>query len=350
MAGGPGTLSKLAVVQGATWGTAVTLTTNHRKPFKSCSLQHHTDTAPDDTITGKATRALPGDAGNKRVDGGIVCQADYRQNGILVAAALGALASPSTSDTSAKTHLLPFTDDGVGKFLTIGHDAGGKRVEVFKSCKPNRWLFEARSGQPAEDSFDFLGRGCDDGTSSSGWTFANDPSGGGARAIALAHSVIRCNAQAGGALSSSDNVYPTRFAMEVRRNLTQDYAQSAESEEPLPSSFAEVDVMMDFFALDAALVALFREAYQDRTALKLSALFTSPVLAGAASVYFGRNLYFPSLRVIECAIGTPGPGPVPCSVRMTAHHASAVPTGFTSGYDEVVTVELVNTDSSAYLA
>lgn len=350
MAGGPGTLSKLAVVQGSTWGTAVTLSTGHRRPMKSCSLQHFTETVPDDTLTGKATRALPGDAGNKRVEGGIVAQGDYRQLGILLAAAMGAAASPSTSDTSAKTHVLPFTDDIAGKFFTIGHDAGGKRVEAFKSCKLNRWLMEARSGNPVEDSFDFLGRGVDDSGASSGWTFETDPSGGGARSVALAHSTILCNAQGGAALDSSHRLSPSRFACEVRRNLTTEYAQSDEPEEPLPSSHAEIDVMLDFFALDAALVALFREAYQDRTALKLSAVFTSPVLAGAATVYFARKLYFPSLRVIEAPVTTPGAGPVPCSVRMTAHHASSLPTGFPTGYDECVTLELVNTDGSAYLA
>lgn len=350
MAGGPGTLSKLAVVQGTTWGTAVTLTTGHRRPFKSCTIQQRQETVPDDTITGKSTRALPGAGGNKVIEGGIVAQADYRQNGILIACLLGAAASPSTSDTSAKTHVLPFTDDQVGKFLTVGHDAGGKRVEAFASWKPNRWLFSARAGQAAEDSFDGLGRGMDDAGASSGWTFENDPSGGGGRPVYLSQGVFRVNAQSGGALGSSDKVYPTSFQLEVRRNLTQDYAQAAESEEPLPSSFADIEVSLDFFALDATLVALFREAYLNQTALKMDAVFTSNVLAGAATVYMARKLYLPSLRVVECPLETPGPGPVPARVRMTAHHASAVPTGFTSGYDEALTVELVNADGSAYLS
>lgn len=350
MAGGPGTISKLAVVQGSTWGTAVTLTTGHRRPFKSVNFQHRQETIPDDTITGKSTRALPGAGGNKVVDGGMVCQADYRQNQLLIAAILATAASPSLSDTSAYTHVLPFTDDQAGKFLTIGLDHGGKRVEALKSVKLNRWLFEARSGGAAEDSFDGLGRGVDDAGASSGWTFTNDPSGGGGRPIYLSQSTIRVNTQDGDALDADDRIYPTRFALEVRRNLTQDYAQAAESEEPLPSTFADIEVNLDFFALDAALVALFREAYQNQTALKLDALFTSNVLAGAASAYFARNLYLPSLRVVECRLETPGPGPVPCSVRMTAHHASSLPTGFPTGYDEALTVVLVDTASAAHLA
>lgn len=345
-----GLLSKLAAVQGSTWGTAVALSTNHRKPFKSCSLKHRTERVQDDTITGKATRAKPGAGGNLVVDGGIVAQADYRQNELLIAAVLGAAASPSNSDTSAYTHVLPFTDNQSGKFLTIGHDAGAARVEIFKSVKLNRWRFEARTGAPAEDSFDGLGRGVDDSSASSGWTFEYDPSAGGGRAIYLSQGVIRVNAEAGAGLGSGDVILPTRFAVEVRRNLTQDYAQAAESEEPLPSTFADIDVELDFFAMTTALKNLFREAYQNRTALKMDAVFTGAELAGAASVYHARSLYFPSLEVVECPLDTPGPGPVPCTVRLTAHHASSLPTGFPTGYDEALTVVLVNKRSAAILA
>jgi hypothetical protein len=346
-----GLISKLAAVQGSTWGTAVSLTTNHRKPFKSCTFKHRTERIPDDTITGKATRAKPGAGGNLVVDGGFVAQADYRQNELFIAAILAAAASPgAASDTSAYTHVLPFTDDQAGKFLTIGHDAGGKRVEILKSVKLNRWLFEARSGQVGEDTFDGLGRGVDDSGASSGWTYEYDPSGGGGRGIYLSQGVIRVNAESGGSLGSGDVILPARFAMELRRNLTQDYAQAAESEEPLPSTFADIEVMLDFFALTTALKDLFREAHQNRTALKMDAVFTGAELAGASTVYHARKLYFPSLEVLECPLDTPGPGPVPCTVRMSAHHASAVPTGFPSGYDEAMTVVLINKRSAAILS
>ena len=340
-----GLLSKVAVVQGSTWGTAVALTTNHRVPFKSCTVQHMMEHIRDDSITGKATRALPGSGGNKRSDGALVVQSDYRQHGILIAAALGAAVAPATSDTSAKTHALPFSDDVYGKFVTLGHDAGSKRVEIFKSLKVNRHRFEARTGAAAEDTFDFLGRGMDDTGASSGWTYATDPSGGGGRPIYLGQSVIRVNAQSGGALGSGDTVYPTRFAYELRRNLGQDYAQADEPEEPLPGGHAEIDVEMDFFALTTALVDLFREAYQNKTALKMSAVFTSPMLAGAATVYHARKFYCPSLFVTDAPVTTPGAGPVPCSVRFSAHHASSLPTGFPTGYDEAATIEIVDTSS-----
>ena len=220
---------------------------------------------------------------------------------------------------------------------------------MFASLRTNRWLSEFRPGQPGKDSFDYLGRGMDDTTASSGWTFANDPSGGGGQVAYLSQSTIRVNAQAGGALGGSDRIYPTRFAVEVRRNLTQDYAQSAESEEPLPSDFNEVDVMLDFFTISTALKDLFREAYLNQTALKLDAVFTQATLLGA-TLFRTREYYLPSLRVVECPLDTPGPGVVPFSVRMTAHHASAVPTGFTAGFDEVLTVVLQNELSAALLA
>ena len=346
-----GLISKLAAVQGSTWGTAVTLTTAHRKPFKSLSFKHRTERVQDDTITGKATRAKPGAGGNLIVDGGFVAQADYRQNELFIAAILAAAASPgAASDTSAYTHVLPFTDDQAGKFLTIGVDHGGTRVEALKSVKLNRWRFEARTGAPAEDSFDGLGRGVDDSGASSGWTFEYDPSGGGGRAIYLSQGVVRINAEAGAGLDATNVILPVRFAMELRRNLTQDYAQAAESEEPLPSSFADIDVELDFFSLTTALKDLFREAHQNRTALKMDAVFTGAELAGAATVYHARKLYFPSLEVLEAPLDTPGPGPVPCTVRMSAHHASAVPTGFPTGYDEAMTCVLINKRSAAILA
>lgn len=337
MAAGPGILSKYAIAKGSTWGTAVTLGSNHRGPVKTASLKYLRDQIPDDSIVGTAERAVSVQ-GNARVEGACVFQGDYRQHLLEAALLMGTAGAPTLVETGVYKHVFPWTVDVTGLFATVGLDWGGKKVHVFASAKPVRRLWASRAGQAVEETFDFLGRGMDDSTSSSGWTFRYDPSADGARAILHRQLVARCNAASGGALGSSDKVYPTSLEIEFRRGHVQDYAQAGDPEEPIPGDFAEIAVSMNFFGAEAGLFTLFREAYENDTLLKLDAVYTHGVLLGSTQ-YRHRAFYFPALRVVDCPTDLPGAGPVPFSVRLTAHKASAVPTGFPTGYDEACTEE-----------
>jgi hypothetical protein len=337
MAAGPGTLSKYAIAKASAWGTAVTLSTNHRAPIRSSTLQFRRDTIDDDSIVGTAERALP-ILGNKVVGGSTVFLADYRQHLLEAALFMGTAGAPTLIETGVYKHVLPWTADVTGKFASIGLDWGGKKVHVLASVKALRRLWQSRAGRAVEETYDWLGRGMDDTQASSGWTYRYDPSADGGRLISHAHGVWRVNAASGGALGSSDKFYPTQCEVEMARGHIQDFAQAADSEEPIPGEFAVIGVRLVFFGADSGLYTLFREALENETALKMDAVYTHGVLLGSTK-YRERSFYFPNLKVVEVPTELPGPGPIPFEVRMTAHKASAVPTGFPSGYDEAVTEE-----------
>lgn len=332
MPAAPGTLSKLAAVKGATWGTLATLGSNNRIPFKSATIDQVVDSIPSDVVTGYAERQIPF-VGNKRIEGNVVLVGDYRQGNLLDAAHVGEDGSPSTVDTSAYLHTMLWQPSLAGVYLSLGVDRGGAVVREFHSVKPTRRLVSSRAGGALEKTFDFIGRGLTKGGSSSSWSYRYSPVNGGAKPILHSHGVWRVNAQSGGSLGSGDKVYPVTFELESSRALVQEYADASQSEEPVAGDFADVQVRMTFFGLTAALATLFRDSYESKTPLKMDTVFTDTSgLLGASSAYRSLSYYFPKLVVTECPEEIPGAGVVPFRVTMSAHPAATAPTGFDAAY------------------
>ena len=328
----PGTLSKLAAMKGATWGTLASLGSNHRMPFKSATIDQAVDTVPNDTIAGYAERQSPF-LGNKRIEGSVVVMGDYRQHSLLDAAFVGEDGSPSTVDTSAYLHTMLWTPHQSGLFLSMGIDRGGAVVREFHSVKVGRRLIASRAGGTMEKTFDLLGRGLTKGGSSSSWSYRYSPVDGAAKPILHSHGVWRFNAQSGGALGSSDKVYPVTFEFEAARALTMENVDAGEGEEPVPGDFAEVTLRMTFYGLTAALATLFRDSYESKTPLKGDVVYTDTSgLLGAVSAVRYLSFYFPKLVVTECPEEIPGAGVVPFRVTMSAHAVSTAPTGFDAAY------------------
>lgn len=333
MAGAPGTLSKLALVKGATWGTAATLTTGHRAPFVSTSLAADRAQIPDESILGHPLRAISRN-GNRVVAGDIVVQSDYRQvGGLLQAAAfMGSAGAPAAVETGVKLHTLKLADDVSGIFLTAGVDLGAAKVETFKSIKCVRRLIDLRSGVPAKETFGYVGRGLDDSGASSGWTYATDPNGDGQQQVLLSHAVLRINAQAGASLGSGDVCYPVAVMVDMTRPLGVEYGQSPDPEEPIPSGWGEVKLTLTFYALTTTLYTLLRTAHLNESNLKADLVMSWPTLLGATA-YPQWALYFPMLRVTRVPLTVPGPQKIPFTCEMTAHDAGAsAPSGFTAGF------------------
>jgi hypothetical protein len=334
---GEGSLSKLAIVKGATWGTAATLSTGNRAPFVSKSLKARREAIPDESILGHPLRAISRN-GSRVVEGDIVVQADYRQVGGLLQDALflGSAGAPAAVETGVKLHTLKLADTVTGLFATCGIDLGGVKVEGFNSIKCVRRSLSLRAGDAMKVTYGYVGRGFDDTISSSAWTFATDPQGDGQQQVLMSHAVLRINAQSGGALGSGDVCYPVEIGIEMSRPLGVEYGQSPDPEEPLPSGWGEVAISLTFYRCTSALYDLLRAAHLQETNLKMDLVFSWPVLLGATK-YPQWALYFPMLRCIEVPLDIPNPGKVPFSARFTAHDAgSTAPTGFTSGFTNAV--------------
>jgi len=343
-----GTLAKLALVKGATWGTAVALSTGHRVPFVSSSLDYQRDQIPNDDISGRPMRQSSV-LGNAFVDGSVVISGDYNQapHLLLAAVMMGTAGVPTTVETGVYKHALLLAADVQGLFLSAGLDYGGVDVYGFDSIKPVRRLIQIASGGRLDETYEFQGRGVDKTLTSPGWTYADDPTDGGTLRVLHRQMVVRVNASAGGALATpADVVYPTQLEIDINRGHTTEYAQAGEPDEPTPADFGSVTVRLTFYGMSAALLTLFRDSKDDGTPLKLDAVIDHGTLIGATE-NSTRAFYLPKLIVTECPNTVPGPGRVPMSVVMTAHQAASDPTGFPTGYGAVELVDEWQNEQSA---
>lgn len=348
----PGITSKLALVKGSTWGTLPSLTTGHRAPFTSSTLQRSFSQIEDNSLLGKSTRA-PGSNGSANIGGQLAWLRDYRQRQHALVAAIfaGAAGVPATVETGVYLHTLAWQPTTDGLFLGGGVDLGAADVHGFPSLKPVRRTIRIAGGRPHEESYEFLGGGAvDKSIASSGWSYLTDPNGNGARRILASQTVLRANAHAGAALDSTNVLKPSSIEINMTRGLAQDFpVGQSYGEEPVLTDWGSITVSLQFFNLTAALLALFLDNRDADTPLKMDIVATHGTLLGATE-YRKWAMYFPKLRVIDCPTAIPGPGVIPAPVTLEAYFTDAVPTGFTSGYDEEVTETWQNEVSTDLLA
>lgn len=337
-----GSTGKLAIAKASTWLTAVSLGTNHRTPFKSTTLDYQREQIENDDISGRGVRQSSV-AGNSFNDGNVVISGDFRQMQHLVLAALFMGAASRTEEDVGTTylHTLKYQPHTDGLFLSAGVDYGGADVYGFASLKPTRRLIQIAAGGYMEETYDFLGGGIDKTIASSGWTYRTDPTDGGKLPILASQMTCRFNVQTAGALGSGDNVYPTRVEIDMNRALDQEYAQQGAPEEPQSSTWQTIGLRLTFLGMDASLLALFRDNRDDDVALKGSIEIAHPTVLGGGLTR-ERNFWLPKLKVTDCPNSIPGPGRIPMTVAMTAHVASAAPTGFPTGYLEEIVEEWQN--------
>lgn len=341
-----GSLSKFALAQGSTWLTGPTLGSGHRYPLKSSTLQYRTQIVESDDLLGTATRGS-GDVGNAEASGDTVWTSDYRQHMLAAALMMGTAGTPTTVESGVYLHKFPFTADVGGLFASVGLDFVAD-AHQFLSVKSTRRTIVSAPGY-VEESYSWLGGGIDKTVTTGSWSFTNDPTNGGA--IRLLHSAgaFRFNLNSGGALGSGDVVYPTRVELVIDRNLAMDFNQGTDPSEPLPDGFATISLSLTFPSMTAGLLSLFRDNYDAGNALKGDMVYTHGTLLGSTE-YRHRAYYLPKLKIVECPTEIPGAGRLPFTVRMTAHKAASVPTGFPSGYDEELTEEWQNEISGDPLA
>lgn len=359
MARGYGSAAKFAFKRGASgqaWGTGTvpTLATGDRYPIKSYTVDKVRDVIPDDSISGNAERWISF-YGNRRTAGSLVVLTDPRQVAPIASAlVLGTAGTPTSltdTDTGAYQHVVKWGAQSTqeGLWCSAGIDSVADMF-LHQYMKLGRRLISGRTGSYLEAAFDFIGRGEDRTGSSSAWTYTNDPVAG-PRVLLMRQTVIRLNAQTGGSLSSTNNVYPVSFELECNRNIGQDFAQQGESEEPLPDDFAEIMFRMTFRQLSSELLTLFRDSIDGGLALKASLVATGDdLIITGGTQKFAYEAYLPNLRVVEAPTSVDGPGPVPFRVSMSAHAASAAPTGFGTGYTQALIEHWFNARSTDLLA
>lgn len=352
-----GTQGKVAISKGTTWGTAASLGAGHRLPFRSTSFDGTPKALPDDTVPETAERN-PHDNAETPCNGDIQNNLDYRQGLLLWAMLMGTAAAPTEIEAGvAYKHVLPWTADVQGKFFTYGrhNNVGASKAMKIASAKVNALRLSGAAGGRLMAVWDLLGAVLTRTDDPSSWAYTTDPMGGAARHVLFRRGTLRINAAAGGALGAGDKMDLCRgFELSVNRNLELDFNAALASIEPAPNGFADLSLRLDFFGCSAALFDLLRDACENRTLLKADYLFDSGVKIGASATNsYLFNLYAACLALPEEAkLPIDGPGRMPFSVTFNLHKfaGGAAPTGFPTGYDEALTVEIQNELATSILA
>lgn len=345
------TNAKVAIAKGGTWPAAATLGSGHRLPIKSTSFGGEPGVLPNDTLAETAER-LDHDLIETKADGDIVTLVDYRQALLLWATFMGSAGTPAEVEASFRyRHTFAWQPSAAGLYFTYGMhgDVGATKALKVAASKVAQLSLTGSVGNRLEATWGCLGGVVTRADDPSAWSYANSPAAGGGRHVLFRAGVLRVNASSGGALGSGDALnYFRAFTLNVNRNYGDlDFQQNGVPIDPAPGGFADLTLKLDFYGADGTLFDLLRDAKDNATPLKLDYTFTGPSLGGGN---YEMRLFMPRLLVTSAPLPITQPGRVPFSVDFTLHKGGSVPTGFPTGYDEALTVDVVNELTADVLA
>lgn len=334
--------------KGATWGTATIPAAANGVEVISVVPSGGTDLVEDQQIVGRVTQQAA-QAGVKNVTVTLRTALRYEGNEVDVAYMMGVAGTPATVDTSGRTHALKIKDNLDGVFSTLAYESiKDTKVEELASVKWNKLKLSGKAGERVELELSGIASGWTDASASNTTTSIDSITITAAREYVLFHQgLLWINAQAGAGLATSDRVNISGFELNVERAMDARFSTGGGQtcDEPIESGFLKVSGSFDFPSLDTASPegnAQFLAEQMAATAKKATLTFTSPTLAGSASAYYAWKLWLPYIQFGAAKVGIPGPGGPTWSIPFQAWHVTAIPTGFTAGYLDAVTIENTN--------
>lgn len=341
--------------KGATWGTDAVPASGDGLEVESLTVNGGAELIPDNQLTGSVT-TKPSSIGNHKLD--VEINTAYRYEGLetLLALFLGTAGSPSTVDTSAQQHVLKPKADVDGIFGTIAYEyLKDALVGVLPSVKFTSLTINGKQGERVMVNIKGMADTFTDASSNNTTTTIDSVTLPSAREYATFSQVAwLMNDQSAGSLASAP-IYVNEFEITLERphadNVTTE--RGNKSSEFLPSGFMTGKGKIGFSvaANGTGGNALFLADQMAGTAKKAKLTITSPTLAGAATQYFGLNVWMPYLQLLPGAKPTPSaPGAISWTQDFELHHVGTIPTGFTSGYTDIVTVDIFSTRSTDALA
>lgn len=331
--------------KGTTWNTAVIPAAADGVEVISIVPAGGLDLIEDMQITGRVTQR-EASAGLKNVTVTMRTALRYEGNERDVALMMGTAGVPTTVDTSGRTHAFKIKDSLDGIFATYAYESiKDTKVEELSSVKWNKLKLSGKAGERVELELTGFASNWTDASASNTTTSIDSITITAAREYVLFHQgLLWINAQAGAGLATGDRVNIAGFELNVERGMDARFSTGGGQicDEPIENGFLKVSGSFDFAALDTASPegnAQFLAEQMAATVKKATLTFTSPNLAGAATSYYAWKLWFPMLQFGAAKVGIPGPGGPTWSIPFVAWHVAAVPTGFTAGYLDAVTLE-----------
>jgi hypothetical protein len=310
------------------------------------------------SITGLPTQR-EGDKGNIAVGGSIVAPLRYENFHRVLAFLMGTAGVPATVDTTARRHLLKIAPSVDGLFATLAYEIlKDTTIFEFNTVKVTGVSIRIQIPGRIEVEARVIGHDFTDASVINTVTTIDTITQSANLEIAQARQcVVRMNAQTGGALGASDVVYVTGLELNLDRPLDPDFTTEFgdRSSEPHPPSGGD-----PFFKVSGSLTF---SQYQtgtggnnvlvleqmNRTLKKADITLTGDNLAGAATQKFQWVFWLPMVVLGE---GKPAlsAGANGWQIPFTSHHVPTIPTGFTAGYTDAVTIENYNKDTADPLA
>jgi hypothetical protein len=345
--------------KGATWNTAVVPAATDGIEVISLVPSGGTALIEDQQITGRVTQREAA-AGVKNVTVTLRTALRYEGNGHDVAMVMGTAGTPATVDTTGRLHVFKVKDDLDGIFNTLAYESiKDTKVEELTSVKWTGCKITGKPGERVEIELTGIASNwlsSDTTPAASNTTTTIDSiTITAAREYALFHqAVLWMNAQGGAGLAGTDAVYISGFEINIERGLDARHSTQGGQimDEPIPNGFTKVSGSFDFAALQDGTGgnAVFLAEQMVATAKKATLTITSPTLAGSATEYYKWKLWFPYLQFGEAKVGIPGPGGPTWSIPFQAWHVATIPTGFTAGYLDAMTIENTNKLATDVLA
>jgi len=341
--------------KGATWNTAVVPAAADGIEVLSVVPSGGTDLIEDNQITGRVTQR-EASAGLKNMTVVLRTALRYEGNGFDVAMVTGLAGAPTTVDTTGKLHVFKIKDSMDGIFNTLVYESvKDTKVEELSSVKWNKLKISGKSGERVEIEISGIVANWTDASGTNTTTSIDSITLTATREYALFHqAVLWMNAQSGGALSGSDAVRISEFEINVERGMDARFTTGGGQvcDEPIENGFLKVSGSFGFAALEDGTGgnAAFLAEQMAATAKKATLAISSPNLAGSATEKYSWKFWLPNLQFGAAKVGIPGPGGPTWSIPFTAWHVATVPTGFTAGYLDAVTIENTNRLTTDVLA
>lgn len=342
-----------------TWGTAVACGALHGLEVLSIDVAGNRDIVSDMSITGTVSQR-EGDKGNIQVNGSIVAPLRYENFHRILAALMGTAGVPAVVDTSARRHLLKVAPTTDGIFHTLAYEIlKDTTIFEFNTAKVVGVSLKITIPGRIEATARIVAHDFTDASAINTTTTIDTITQSANLEIAQARQcVIRMNAQGGAGLASTDAVFCTGLELNLERPLEADFTTEFgdRSSEPMPPSggdpFFKVSGKLSFSQYQTGSPgqnAAFVMEQQARTLKKMDITLTGDNLAGAATQKYQWVFWLPKVVLLP---GKPtiAAGAYSWEQPFTSHHVPTIPTGFTAGYTDAITIENYNADTVDPLA
>jgi hypothetical protein len=345
----------LAIKKAATWGTAVAGAASDGVLFLTGGAKRDATVQVDQSRGIAFTR--DGYAGPITSSSSYTFNLRYEGlTNLLAAMIMGTAGAPAAQGaTAAYLIALKWSVDPYGLMVTVAKSMISY-IEEITTAKVTKVTVSGEVGPaPLQMTVDFIGTNREVASAvNTVGTFASVtvPTGADKNAVMFSQLAFRMNAQSAGALSSGDQIYPSKFTLTIDRKLQGAYTGAYRTtganpqdmiDEPLAQSLPDISLTLEFPVHTGT---TYLTALAADTRYKMDITATGLLIA---STYYYQHLWqFPQLQM-KSDNPTDGSGRITEPIEFFVHGAAAAPTGMTGITDPLWWTQ-INTRTTNLLA